>query len=154
MSLGKTKQAFIKGTHAMQGYAAYKQTQNLPTTRIDLILASYRKALDQLTQARAFLEQQRRNDALPYLTRTQLIIIGMASGLPAYKDESALNFLRLYEFVAHQLTLGTVASLDAASSVLRTLLTGFEKVRDQAAALESQGKIPPLGSDHLVSFTA
>jgi flagellin-specific chaperone FliS len=138
----------------MQGYAAYKQTQNLPTTRIDLILASYRKALEQLALARAALAQDRRDDALPYLTRTQLIVVGMASGLPAYKDDIALNFLRLYEFVAHQMTLGTLASVDAASGVLRTLLTGFEKVRDQAASLESQGKIPPLGSDHLVSFSA
>jgi flagellin-specific chaperone FliS len=138
----------------MQGHAAYKQAQNLTMTRIDLILASYRKALEQLAQARIALEQVRRDDALPYLTRTQLIIVGMASGLPAYKDEIALNFLRLYEFVAHQMTLGTLASVDAAAGVLRTLLTGFEKVREQAATLESQGKIPPLGQDHLVSFTA
>ena len=138
----------------MQGYAAYKQAQNLPMTRIDLILASYRKALEQLAGARAALSQQRREDALPFLTRTQLIVVGMASGLPAYKDETALNFMRLYEFVAHQMTLGTLASVDAATGVLRTLLTGFEKVRDQAAALEAQGKIPALGKDHLVSFNA
>lgn len=138
----------------MQGYAAYKQAQNLPTTRIDLILASYGKALEQLSLARAALAQDRKGDALPHLTRTQLIVVGMASGLPAYQDDTARNFLRLYEFVGHQLTLATLASVDTASGVLRTLLTGFEKVRDEAAALEAQGVIPPLGTDHLVSFRA
>ena len=138
----------------MQGHAAYKQAQNLPMTRIDLVLALYRKALEQLDRARSALAEQRRVDALPHLTRTQLIVVGMASGLPAYKDEAALNFLRLYEFVAYQMTLGTVESVDAASQVLRTLLTGFEKVREQAAALELLGEIPPLDRDHLLSLIA
>ncbi len=119
-----------------------------------MIIASYRKALEQLAEARAALAKERREDALPFLTRTQLIVVGMASGLPAYKDETALNFMRLYEFVAHQMTLGTLASVDAAAGVLRTLLAGFEKVRDQAAALEAQGMIPALGRDHLVSLKA
>ena len=138
----------------MQGHAAYKQAQDLPMTRIDLVLALYRKALEQLDRARSALVEQRRADALPHLTKTQLIVVGMASGLPAYKDEAALNFLRLYEFVAYQLAQGTVAGVDAAAPVLRTLLTGFEKVREQAATMELQGKIPPLGRDHLVSLTA
>jgi flagellin-specific chaperone FliS len=138
----------------MQGYAAYKQTQDLSMTRIDLILSLYRKALDHLTRARTALAEERLSDALPHLTKTQLIVVGIASGLPAYKDEAAVNFLRLYEFVAHQMVLGTLESVDAAARVLGTLLKGFEKVREQAVSLELQGKIPPLDKGHLLSLTA
>jgi flagellar protein FliS len=138
----------------MQGYAAYKQARDLPMTRIDLILALYRKALDHLARARAALADRSPAEALPHLTRTQLIVVAIASGLPAHKDEAATNFLRLYEFVAHQMALGTLDSVDAAARVLSTLLKGFENVREQALSLESQGAIPPLDRDHMVSVTA
>jgi flagellin-specific chaperone FliS len=138
----------------MQGYAAYKQTRDLPLTRIDLILALYRKALDHLASARAALIGPSPADALPHLTRTQLIVVSIASGLPADKDAVAINFLRLYEFVAHQMVVGTLESVEAATRVLKTLLKGFETVHEQAVSLESQGKIPRLGRDHMVSLTA
>ena len=53
----------------------------------------------------------------------------MAAELPAYQDEGAVNFLRLYEFVTHQMKLGTIESVDAAVRVLTPLLQGFEAVR-------------------------
>jgi flagellar protein FliS len=140
--------------HAMQGYAAYKQTQDQPLTRIDLILTLYRKALDHLGQAAAALADKRPDNALPHLNKTQLIVVGMASGLPAFKDETAVNFLRLYEFVAYQLAQCTSESVAAAANVLRTLLKGFEAVREQAASMEMQGKIPSLDRDRLLSVTA
>ena len=34
-----------------------------------------------------------------------MIVAALASELPAYKDDVALNCLRLYEFVAHQMVL-------------------------------------------------
>jgi flagellar protein FliS len=138
----------------MQRYLAYKQAQDLPMTRIDLILTLYRKALDHLVRARVALAEQRAADALPHLNKTQLIVVGIASGLPASEDEAAVNFLRLYEFVAYQMVLGTVASVDAATKVLATLLKGFESVREQAISLELQGKIPALDHDRLISVTA
>jgi flagellar secretion chaperone FliS len=138
----------------MQGYAAYKEAQNSPMTRIDLILTLYRKALDHLSLARAALGDHRPEKALPHLAKTQLVVLGMAAGLPGHKDEAALNFLRLYEFVAYQMVQGTLEGVDAADKVLRTLLKGFETVREQAVSLELQCKIPPLDRDHLVSLTA
>jgi flagellin-specific chaperone FliS len=138
----------------MHGYSAYQQARNPPLTRVDLILTLYRKALDHLTQARVALAGQRPDEALPCLSKTQLIVMGMAAGLPAYKDEAALNFLRLYEFVAYQMVQGTLASVDAAARVLQTLLKGFETVREQAVSLELQGKIPPLEGDRIISLTA
>jgi flagellin-specific chaperone FliS len=123
-------------------------------TRIDLILELYQKALEHLDGARVALAAGRPEVALSHRTKTQLIVVGLAAGLPAYKDEAAVNFLRLYEFVAHQMTLGTSESIDAAANVLRALLKGFETVREQALALEQQGKIPALERDQLVSLTA
>ena len=138
----------------MQGYAAYKEAQNPPITRIDLILTLYRMSLEHLSQARGALAEHCPERALPHLAKTQLIVVGLASGLPGHKDEAAHNFLRLYEFVAYQMVQGTLESVDAADKVLHTLLKGFETVREQAVSLELQGKIPPLDRDHLLSLTA
>jgi flagellin-specific chaperone FliS len=138
----------------MNGYAAYKKTQSLPTTRIDLILTLYRKAIENLARARAALTQAKLDLARPLLLNTQLIVSGLAAELPAYRDEGAINFLRLYEFVAHQMNLGTIESVDAAVRVLTPLLEGFEAVRDQAIALEMKGELPPLHEARLVSVTA
>ena len=138
----------------MRAFDAYKQSQNLPMTRIDLILAVYRKALDSLGKARAALADKKPDAARPFLLGAQMIVMGLTSELPAYKDEAAINFLRLYEFVSYQMVQGAIENVDAAEKVLRTLLIGFEKVRGEAVALEMQGKIPPLNQSRLVSLTA
>ena len=138
----------------MTGYAAYKKAQSLPTMRIDLILLLYRKALENLGRARQALTRGQPALARPLLLNTQLIVTGLAAELPAYRDEGALNFLRLYEFVAHQMKLSTIESIDAAVRVLTPLLEGFEAVRDQAVALEMQGVLPPLDEARLVSVFA
>jgi flagellin-specific chaperone FliS len=138
----------------MTGYAAYKKTQNMPTTRIDLILTLYRKAFENLARARQALAQAQPELARPFLLNTQQLVASMAAELPAYKDDGAVNFLRLYEFVAHQMTLGTVESIDAAEKVLTPLREGFEAVRNQAVSLELQGVLPPLDEARLVSVTA
>src|SRR5437016_3134240 len=102
----------------MREYAAYQQSQNLPTTRIDLILTLFRQALDLLERARAALADGQKDQALPHLAKTQMIVMGLASGIPANPDEPGRNFLRLYEFVSHQLTQSTVDSIAAAATVL------------------------------------
>jgi flagellin-specific chaperone FliS len=134
--------------------AVYKQAQTIRPTRIDLILGLYRNALEFLGEARAALAENRSGAVKPLLLKTQMIVMGLASGLPAERDEVALNFLRLYEFVSYQLVQGTPESIDAATGVLRTLMERFMAVREQAIALELQGKIPPLDRDPLLSVTA
>lgn len=136
----------------MIGHAAYKNVQNLPPTRIDLILTLYRRSLQNLGRARQALVQQQPDAARPLLAQTQLIVTALASELPGCKDEAAINFLRLYEFVAHQMKVGTIDSVDAAVRVLTPLLNGFESVREQAVTLERQGAIPPLDQARLVSL--
>jgi flagellar secretion chaperone FliS len=138
----------------MNGYAAYKKVQAMPTTRIDLILALYRKALENLGRAREALTQQKPDAARPLLAQTQLMVSAMATELPAYRDDASMNFLRLYEFVAHQMNLATVESVDAAVRVMTPLLKGFEAVREEALDLERRGAIPPLDKARLVSVKA
>jgi flagellin-specific chaperone FliS len=136
----------------MNPYAAYKRQQNPATPRIDVALALYRQALANLDQARAALLAQKPEAARSCFLKTQLIVASLSAELPAHRDATAVNFLRLYEFVAHQMTLETLAGVEAAEKVLRPLLEGFETVREQALALEAQGVIPPLDRAREVSM--
>ncbi len=138
----------------MQGLAAYRQTQNLTRTRIEIILTLYRRALTNLSRARQALAENKPDAARPFLLHTQTIVMALSAELPAYKDEFAINCLRLYEFVAYQMAQGGASNIDAAERVLRPLLEGFEAVREEATALEMQGKIVPLDRDNGVSLTA
>jgi flagellin-specific chaperone FliS len=135
----------------MNPYEAYKRSQNQMMPRIELTLGLYRKAIENLDRARQALTQQNREAARSCLLKTQLIVTSLSAELPAYRDEAALNFLRLYEFVAHQMTLETVEAVDASLKVLRPLLEGFEAVREQALLLERQGMIAPLDQVRQVS---
>ena len=134
----------------MRAYEAYRQAQNLPTTRIDIILELYRVALDSLDRAKQALADHGVDKARPLLLKSQTAVMGLASGLPAHKDELAVTFLRLYEYASSQRVQATPQSIDAAADVLRKLYDSFLKVRDQAVSMELQYKIRPLSHDHLV----
>jgi flagellin-specific chaperone FliS len=138
----------------MVGYEAYKQAQNLPATRIEVILELYRVALESLEQARHALAERGLDAARPFLLKSQTAVMGLAAGLPAHKDESATGFLRVYEYASRQMVQGDDESIAAAAQVLRTVYESFLKVRDEAVSLELQHKIRPLSSEHLVSVRA
>src|SRR5438132_14359838 len=97
--------------HPLEAYDR-QRTRSMP--RIELILALYRKALENLDRARQALAERQADIARPFLVNTQLIVTSLASELSAYQDEAAGNFLRLYEFVAHQMVTGTIESVAAA----------------------------------------
>ena len=80
--------------------------------------------------------------------------MGLAAGLPAHKDDLAVDFLRLYEFASFQMIQGTSTGIDAAARILRTLFEGFQKVRKEAVELELSNKIRPLNRESLVSVRA
>jgi flagellin-specific chaperone FliS len=138
----------------MYGQSAYKQSQSFSKTRIDTIITLYRKALSYLDRARLALVDNRPEVAKPFLLNTQTIVMALASNLPAYKDEGAANFFRLYEFIAFQMGQGALENVDAAVRILRILLEGFEAKHDEALALELQGAIPALDADNGLSLTA
>lgn len=138
----------------MQSLEAYRRNQTYSMPRIELILAMYRKAMENLERARQALVERQPGAARPLLLKTQLLVSSLASELPAHQDEAARNFLRLYEFVVRQLAAETIEGVDAAAKVLRPLLEGFETAREQALAIEGQGLIPPLDRVGQVSVTA
>jgi flagellar biosynthetic protein FliS len=138
----------------MLAHEAYQQAQNLSATRIDILLELYRVALESLEQAQRSMAERRLDDARRYLLKSQTAVMGLAAGLPAYNDELATTFLRLYEYVSRQLVLAHTEGIASAAQVLRTLYEGFLKVRDEASSLELQHKIPPLGHDQLLSVRA
>lgn len=138
----------------MRPHDAYRQQKTPAMPRIDVILALYRKAIDRLGRAADLLAENRLAAASPVLAEVQLIVSTLSHGMAGSTDEPVLNFLRLYEFVAHQLTLKTPQALESARRVLATLLDAFETARDQAVALELQGKIPSLSGEHFIQLTA
>src|SRR5215207_8734885 len=103
----------------MRPYEAYRQQQNASMPRIDLILALYRKALELLPRARQAIAEQRPDAAQKHIAQVQLIVTSLGSGYTA-DDEASTNFLRLYEFVSHRLTICSIADVQAAEQVLRT----------------------------------
>ncbi len=138
----------------MRGYEAYKQAQNLPPLRIDVILELYRVAMDSLERARLAFAEQGQDGARSLLTKSQTAIMGLAAALPAYNNDLAATFLRLYEYVSRQMVQPTAEGLASAAQVLRTLQEGFLQVRDQAVSLEVQHKILPLSHEHLICVNA
>jgi flagellin-specific chaperone FliS len=135
----------------MRHLEAYKQAQKISPTRIDLILGLYRNALEFLGQARTALAENRPAAAKSALLKSQMIVMGLASGLPAHENKDSLDFLRLYEFVSFKMVQSTTESIDAAASILRTLMEKFLAVREQAIALERAGEFAPLDQDYLLS---
>jgi flagellin-specific chaperone FliS len=137
----------------MRGFQAYQEQKAATPSRIEVILALYSRALLNLDLAEDALEHGHETIALGRLAETQIIVTGLAAGLDG-RDETSLNFVRLYEFVSHQLMTATEENVRSARRVLTTLREGFEAVQTQALQLERQGVIPPLGSDRAIQVTA
>ena len=124
-------------------------------TRIDLLLALYDGALERLDKAEVALRDGNVSDALPLLTRVQLIVSAMASGVrPDVNEEMATNMLRLYEYVSHELSQPRVEGIVNARKILRTLREGFEAIRDEANDLERSGRLPTADRLQMVLATA
>lgn len=138
----------------MRHHEAYSQHKQRSLTRIDVIIALYRKALDRLERADQKIAEQAKEGTRLQLAEVKLIISSLASGIATNPDDAGLSFLRLYEFVLHKLDAGASDDIAAVRKVLTPLLEGFEAIRDQAAALEMQGQIPSLDRQCEVQITA
>jgi flagellin-specific chaperone FliS len=123
-------------------------------TRIDTILGLYDQALARISQAENALGRHEQVLARTLMNQAQLAVSGLVCGLEGHADEQSLNFLRLYEFVAHHLSQASPASAQAARQVLQTLREAFEAIRPEAVRLEREGTIPSLDRSHSVQVTA
>jgi flagellin-specific chaperone FliS len=131
----------------------YRKQRAGDITRIDTILGLYDHALDRIQKTEVALGRQDQAMACILLNRAQFAISGLVCGVQGHADELSLNFLRLYQFVVHQLTLATPESVQAAKQILETLRAGFEAARPEALRLERNGHIPPLGGLHSFQVT-
>jgi flagellin-specific chaperone FliS len=121
--------------------------------RIDMLLCLCDRAIERLEEAQTALRANQSEVALSLLVRAQMFVAGLASGVDVAQGEIARNCLRLYEFAADCIRIGTPDKIEAAIGVLRTLREGFEGIRGEAVDLERKGAIPPLGSTRLVEAT-
>jgi flagellin-specific chaperone FliS len=137
----------------MNPYQSYLAASAVESTRIDMLLALFNRAIERLESASASLKAGRDSEALPLLTRAQMVVCELAAGVDS-KYDGAANFLRLYEFVGHAISERTAAQADAALQVLCTLRAGFQAIRPEAAALEQSGAVPRLHNTCLVQAMA
>jgi flagellin-specific chaperone FliS len=140
----------------MNAYQKYRrQTEVPPPTRIDSLLALFDKALERLDKAEAALGGGDPATAVAQLTKAQLIVLALASGVRVeVNPEVNTCILRLYEFTVQHLRQQSVEGIASARQALRTLRAGFEKIRAEANELERSGQIPPLDRLQMVLATA
>lgn len=138
----------------MNHHRAYQQMSTPPMPRVDVIIALFRKTLDRLDRAAALVRDGNEDAARPLLADVQLIVTSLSTGSAGDTDASAVRFLRIYEFVSHQVTVGAIENIEAARRVLTPLLEAFEAIREHAIRLEQQGVLPPLDRESLVSVSA
>ncbi len=135
----------------MDPRTAYREQYSPGWTRVDMLLALYDGAIARLEEAEAALWRGDRKAALPLLNRAQLIVCELAAGVDL-NYPLAGNFLHLFGFAGRAISATTAEHVGEALRVLRTLREGFAKVRDEAARLEREGRIPPDGSGHLYAM--
>jgi flagellin-specific chaperone FliS len=132
---------------------AYQQ-RAMGMTRIDTILGLYDQALAKINQAEDALSRHDQALATTLMNHAQLAVSGLVCGMDGHADDQSLNFLRLYEFVVHQLAQATPESARAARHVLQTLREAFEAIRPEALRLERDGTIPSLDRQSTMQATA
>jgi flagellin-specific chaperone FliS len=138
----------------MRAYQAYRNSRQFGTPRIELILSLYDKAIARLEEAEKLVEKDPDSfKAKTLASEVQTIVRGMAAGI-VNKDPLSINFLRLYEFVAHRVSRPSVTNFRDAAKVLGNLRRGFEAVRGEATLLERAGEIPPIDAVPGVRVTA
>ncbi len=136
----------------MNPYRSYKPNEPASGwTRIDLLLALYDKALERLDRAEGSLLAGEPQDAVPQLAKTQHIIAELAAGVRVeVNPEANTNVLRLYEYLAAELSRPAIENIGNARKVLRTLREGFEAVRAEANELERTGRLESADRAQLV----
>lgn len=134
----------------MNAYQTYRKQHQQPggTTRIDLLLALYDGAIQRIGRAEELLRSGNRNEAVPLLSKSQLIVGELAAGVRTDIDPVAgPNLLRLYEFIVYQLSQATPEGAAQSRKLLETVRQGFEAIRGEAMELERRGEV--VSSDNL-----
>ena len=110
-------------------------------TRIDMLLGLYERAIASIKTAQAAKEQK--NEALfnEKMIDANRVILALHGGLNTDEYDMAVRIGQLLNFIMLRIEQ---QNLDEAIYFLEKLKSGFEKIREEATALEREGKIPPL----------
>ena len=124
-------------------------------TRIDTLLALYDGAIERLRKATLFMQVSNKPQAMPLISKVQLIISELAAAVRVDVDETlGANYLRLYEFMVYKLTQGSIPDLQEVLKLMTILREGFASIRDEAVAMERRGELAPADSLQLLCETA
>jgi flagellin-specific chaperone FliS len=137
----------------MDPQSAYRQPYSLGWTRADMLLAVCDGIVQRLDLSAAAMRQGDRMTALRLLTRAELLVCELVSGVdPAYPNAAA--FLRLYEITSRAISAATPEQTEVALRIVRTLRATVAGFHDEASRLEREGTLPPIGTAHIVHTTA
>ena len=129
----------------------YRNAEPQSWTRMDLLLALYDAALSRLDKASQALTNGDIPVAVPYISKSQIIVNELAAGVRMDVDpEMGTNLLRLYEYVVHELKTPKLQNVRNAVKVLNILREGFEAVREEGNRLERSGLLGLSGRSQLV----
>lgn len=137
-------------------YQRYRQAEASDHwTRMDMLLALYDGALARLEKATQALTNGDVPVATPYLSKAQIIVSELASGVRVeVEPETGTNILRLYEYVVNELRTPRLANVRNAVKILTTLREGFESVREEANRLERAGELTSVDRLQMVLVSA
>lgn len=124
--------------------SAYKSQSPQPWTRIELLLALYDRAVENLDNCLGSLAK---NDTASYVlqrTRAAAIVTAIRSGVLTEYGEIPNKVDQLCEYVQMCLAEGTGERISSARKVMNSLREGFKGICDEANRLERAGEIPSL----------
>jgi flagellin-specific chaperone FliS len=118
-----------------------------------MLLALFDGANERLELAIAALRRGERITALRLLTRAELLVCELASGVdPSY--ERAAEFLRMYNLASAAISAATIEQAEVALQILRSMRSVIASIREEAARLEREGLLPAAGAANIVHTTA
>lgn len=132
---------------------AYKKQMSVAWTRIEMLLALYNGAISQLNRAIESLAQGDTDAATQNRLKASRIVMEILGGVDMQYGELPANIVRLCTFVISEIGKQDRESLRSAISVLETLRQGFEDIKQEAIALEGEGKIPAIDVNRRLDAT-
>lgn len=112
-------------------------------TRADMLVEMYRAAIRNVDAAIHLIEAG--DPAHTHMRhRAVRVIAELFCGLDLSQGEVPVRIAQLCEYCSHCVADGNVEKLQSARKILLTLCESFEGIRDEAAVLEKQGKIPAI----------
>ncbi|MCA9188462.1 MAG: flagellar export chaperone FliS [Pirellulaceae bacterium] len=134
-------------------FQIYKQQKRVGWTRVDMLIALYDAGIRNIRQCREAMSEGNPSQTQQHRLHALRIILEIQAGLDSKYGEVPNNIARLCDFCSHALLHGDSTQLATAEHVLQTVRDGFAGIRDEAAALEMEGQIPPLADANYVHTT-